>query len=112
MHEAAIFVHELSQLRQPDLTSASFVEPAGSDATEDFHEEPTPSRSSRDDRRSHGSDAHSANGQCGRHRRADDAAPIHSSRLPVNTPTLVVTIAGLAVALLRVPGLWRRDFVW
>jgi hypothetical protein len=32
-------------------------------------------------------------------------------RMNVNTPTLIVTITGLAVALLRVPGLWRRDFV-
>jgi hypothetical protein len=28
----------------------------------------------------------------------------------VNTPTLIVTITGVLVGLLRVPALWRRDF--
>jgi hypothetical protein len=43
---------------------------------------------------------------------SDNASATPPARAPLNTPTLIVTAAGLAVALLRAPGLWRRDFVW
>ena len=40
----------------------------------------------------------------------NDTGAIRPSGWRVNTPTLLVTLTGLGVALLRVPALWRRDF--
>lgn len=40
---------------------------------------------------------------------ADDAAvSVHHAWL-INMPTLIITVAGVAVALWRIPVLWRRD---
>ncbi|HSI14950.1 MAG TPA: hypothetical protein VK961_23055 [Chthoniobacter sp.] len=40
----------------------------------------------------------------------DDLRPARPGAWRVNVPTLLVTLTGLGVALLRVPTLWRRDF--
>lgn len=39
----------------------------------------------------------------------DGSRAVRSSVWRVNAPTLLVTLTGLGVALLRVPALWRRD---
>jgi hypothetical protein len=39
-----------------------------------------------------------------------DTRTIKPSGWNVNAPTLIVTLTGLGVALLRVSALWRRDF--
>ena len=39
----------------------------------------------------------------------DGSRAIQSAGWRVNAPTLLVTLTGLGVALLRVPALWRRD---
>jgi len=39
----------------------------------------------------------------------DGSRAVRSSVWRVNAPTLLVTLTGLTVVLLRVPALWRRD---
>ncbi|MEP6669978.1 MAG: hypothetical protein ABJF10_12540 [Chthoniobacter sp.] len=40
----------------------------------------------------------------------DDARPSTPPAPPINLPTLLITLTGLGVVLLRLPTLWRRDF--
>lgn len=40
----------------------------------------------------------------------NDARTVSPPLWRVNAPTLLVTLTGLGVALLRMPTLWRRDF--